>query len=222
MTDFKALVLSHDTVIFDMDGTIVNTEPLHAKAAVIVLKSLGIDIDLESCLDQYYGMTDTAVLKMACPTLSEREIENAITLKNKHLIDIFKSLKEEEKSNYITPGLFDFLNFLKKENKSIAVVSASEDIVVLETLLCFNIDSYVNLQMGRNQTVLTKPHPDPYLEGIKRLNSTPIKTLIFEDSPTGLQSAIASGARVIRITGFAHSEEVLHSLEIKNFSTLFR
>lgn len=217
MTDLKTLLSRHEAVIFDMDGTIVNTEPLHAKAAVIVLKSRGYDIDLEACLDQFYGMTDTAVLKMTCPELSDVEIETAIAEKNQHLLDLFKALPEEEKKHYVTPGLFDFLTYLKKEGKAIAVVSASEDIVVEKTLECFSITTFVDLQMGRHQTVLTKPHPEPYIEGMKRLKSSPQKTLIFEDSPTGLKSAIGSGANVIRITGFAHSDEVLHTHEIKNF-----
>ena len=86
MSDLKTLLKDLDTVIFDMDGTIVNTEPLHARAAVFVLKSRGINIDLESCLNQFYGMTDTAVLKMTCPSLSDGEIEEAIAEKNLHLL----------------------------------------------------------------------------------------------------------------------------------------
>lgn len=217
MTDLKTLLQHHEAVIFDMDGTMVNTEPLHAKAAVIVLKSRGYEIDLEACLDQFYGMTDTAVLKMTCPELSDAEIESAIAEKNVHLMDLFKALPDHEKHQYITPGLFDFLNFLKQTGKAIAVVSASEDIIVEKTLECFSISTFIDLQMGRGQTTLTKPHPEPYLEGMKRLKSPPQKTLIFEDSPTGLQSALASGAHVIRITGFAHTDEVLHTHEIKNF-----
>ena len=174
-------------------------------------------LNLEACLDQFYGMTDTAVLKLTCPTLSDDEITKAIAEKNEHLVEIFQNLADHEKSNYITPGLFAFLDFLKQEKKSIAVVSASEDIIVEKTLECFSINTYIDIKMGRDQTILTKPHPEPYLEGMKRLKTHPLKTLIFEDSPTGLQSAIASGANVIRITGFAHSDEVLHTKEIKNF-----
>jgi len=217
MSDLKTLLKDVDTVLFDMDGTIVNTEPLHAKAAVFVLKARGIHIDLESCLNQFYGMTDTAVLKMTCPSLSDSEVLEAITEKNFHLLQLFDKLHATEKNQYITPGLFDFLKFLKKENKQLAVVSASEDIVVRETLKCFEIHSYMDLQMGRHQTELTKPHPEPYLEGMRRLKTSPDKTLIFEDSPTGLQSALASGAKVIRITGFAHSDAVLHTSERKDF-----
>ena len=217
MTDLKALLSSIDAVIFDMDGTIVNTEPLHAKAAAIVLNDLGIKIDLESCLDKFYGMTDTAVLKITCPMLNDSEIESAIVEKNINLIKLFEQLNPTEKERYITPGLFNFLNFLKKENKQLAVVSASEDIIVSETLKCFSIESYINIQMGRRQTILTKPHPEPYLEGMRRLNTHAAKTLIFEDSPTGLASAIASGASVVRITGFAHSNKVLHTNERADF-----
>ena len=217
MSDLKSLLQDLDTIIFDMDGTIVNTEPLHARAATVILKARGIDIDLEACLHQFYGMTDTAVLKMTCPELNDHDINEAIAEKNIYLLKIFENLAPAEKNQYITPGLFEFLRFLKKENKQLAVVSASEDIVVRETLKCFEIHSYMDLQMGRNQTQLTKPHPEPYLEGMRRLKTNAKKTLIFEDSPTGLEAAVASGAKVIRITGFAHSDAVLHSSERKDF-----
>jgi len=204
MTDLRTLVKNKSAVLFDMDGTLVNTEPLHARAAVMVLDSMGIKIDLESTIDQFYGMTDQVVLKTVCPHLTDKEIDAAIEEKNKHLINLFKSLPQREKERYITPGLFDFLKFLRSEKKKLAVVSASEDIIVTETLLCFDIHTHVDLQMGRNQTVLTKPHPDPYIEGMKRLNVHAHETLIFEDSPTGLKSAKLSLAEVVRVTAFMH------------------
>lgn len=222
MTDLKSLVKNKSAVLFDMDGTLVNTEPLHAKAAVMVLESMGIKIDLEKTIDQFYGMTDYVVLKTVCPNLTDREIELAIDQKNKHLITLFKALHPNEKEQYITPGLFHFLKHLKQEKIKCAVVSASEDIIVYETLLCFDIHSYMDLQMGRNQTSLTKPHPDPYVEGMRRLGVRPDQTLIFEDSPTGLKSAKLSLASVVRVTAFMHEtssqliEDEYHA--IKNFN----
>lgn len=219
MTDLFTLAKSKTTVLFDMDGTIVNTEPLHAKAAVMVLKDLGIEIDLVSCLEKYYGMTDTAVLKLECPHFSDEQIESTINQKNIRLIELFKTLKSHEKSKYITPGLFEFLNFLKQNNIKIGVVSASEDIIVTETLKCFEISPLIPLQMGRGQTIKTKPHPDPYLEAMKRFNSSPHETLIFEDSPTGLKAASDSKAQVVRITGFAHDNKKSEFIEVKDFLT---
>jgi beta-phosphoglucomutase len=221
MTDLKTLVKNKSAILFDMDGTLVNTEPLHAKASVKVLAELGVKVDLMACIDQFYGMTDHVVLKTVCPHLSDDEIDSAITEKNRHLVTLFKQLSHSEKQPYITPGLFDFLNYLKLEKKKCAVVSASEDIIVLETLACFGIDVYMDIQMGRNQTPLTKPHPDPYIEGMKRLNVNAAETVIFEDSPTGLKSAAGSLASVIRITAFAHStsgQKIEGSFpEFKNF-----
>ena len=217
MPDLKTLVQDKSAVLFDMDGTIVNTEGLHARAASGVLKELGVIIDLESMMHKFYGVTDTVVLQTTCPHLTEKEIHYAIDKKNAELIKIFQSMTSSEKEKYITPGLFDFLNFLKKEKKKIGVVSASEDIVVSETLITFGIASYVEIQMGRNQTTQTKPHPEPYIEGMKRLSSMPAETLIFEDSPTGLTSAHASGAHIIRITEFSHSKEKSAYRELKNF-----
>lgn len=220
MSDLKTIVSKCNTVLFDMDGTIVNTEPLHAKSAALVLKSMGIEIDLMSCLEKYYGMTDTMVLEMECPQLSDVEIEIAIKNKNLKLIELFSTLAPEEKNKYITPGLFEFLNYLKLEKKNIAVVSASEDIIVTETLKCFGITHLIPLQMGRGQTVKTKPNPDPYIEAMKRLNTKPESTLIFEDSPTGLTAAKSSGAQVIRITGFAHDDKKSEFFELRDFLTL--
>lgn len=221
MTDLITLVKNKDVILFDMDGTLVNTEPLHAKAAIKVLAELGTHADFSSTLDQFYGMTDYIVLKTVCPHLSENEIKKAIERKNFHLIRIFDELTKKEKTPLVTPGLFPFLEYLKKEKKKCAVVSASEDVVVAQTLKCFEIENFVEIQMGRDQTILTKPHPDPYIEAIKRLQSSPERALIFEDSPTGITSALGSKAEVIRITAFLHKKSTQtiqgNFLELSNF-----
>ena len=205
MSDLFAYLTNKTAILFDMDGTLVNTEQLHAKAAVKVLEEMGAKIDLLSCIDQFYGMTDTIVLKTVCPQLTESEIEIAIQRKNTHLIRLLHELSPPEKERLLTPGLFHFLEFLKKKNFVCGVVSASEDIIVKETLECFGLATYMKVMMGRNQTILTKPNPDPYIEAMRRLEITKEHCLIFEDSPTGIKSATSSGAAVIRITEFSHS-----------------
>ena len=83
MTDLKNLVKHKSVILFDMDGTLVNTEPLHAKAAAIVLNDLGVKIDLMASIDQFYGMTDHVVLKKVCPNLTEVEIDECIEKKKR-------------------------------------------------------------------------------------------------------------------------------------------
>lgn len=212
MTDILQILSEKKTFLFDMDGTLVNTEPMHAKAASIVLERMGIEIKLEEFIHTFYGMSDHVVLKNLCPQMTAEEIVHAINLKNEILVDLFQTLPKNQKEKYLTPGVYQFLEKLNSQQKTCAVVSASEDIIVDETLKCFELDSYMKIQFGRNQTAQTKPHPDPYLEAIKRLLSHIDETLIFEDSPTGLKSAIATGASVIRITEFAHPNSEIELL----------
>ena len=225
MSDKRDQLKNKQTFLFDMDGTLVNTEFLHAKAASSVLVDLKINIKLEDNIAQFYGMADTEVLKMLVPNITQIEIEKIIGEKNHRLTKLLRELSPSEKAQYITPGLFEFMDHLLDQNKTCAVVSASEDVIVYETLKCFGIDKKLQLQMGRNQTQKTKPHPDPYLEAIKRLDSHIGETVIFEDSPTGMQSALATGCDVFRVNYFAHCSNILNLngsyTEIRNFNDFF-
>lgn len=226
MTNSLNQLSAKSSFLFDMDGTLVNTEILHARAAHEVIQEEGINVNLMESIHQFYGMADTEVLKILIPGIDEAKINEIIAKKNKHLIEVLHSLKKEELDQYITPGIFNFLDHLNGLNKSCAVVSASEDIIVYETLKCFGFDKKIKLQMGRNQTAKTKPHPDPYLEAIRRLNTHISETVIFEDSPTGILSASQVGCEIFRITEFAHCNTPLEINatfnEIKNFSHFFK
>jgi len=207
-------------IIFDMDGTLINSEPLHAHAASIVLRDLGVNLNLEECLKDFYGMTDYDVLKIACPQLSESEILKTIDIKNQKLIHLLQSMPKDNLLQLMTPGLIPFLDKIKSFNIPMAVVSASEDIIVEETISALGINHYFQFLQGRSQTHLTKPHPDPYLFAMKKISSSANETIIFEDSPTGLKAAQTSHAHVIRITEFSHTESRADFTEIKNYNEL--
>jgi len=218
MPDYSHLLTGIDTVLFDMDGTIVNTEPLHAKAGFKLLQKMNLAITPEEMVKRFYGISDYDVIRSLFPSMNDQEIHEHINQKNQLLIQALAELNEGDKNIFITPGLFDFLNYLKDHKIKMAVVSASEDEVVKATMATFKIDEVITLGLGRGQTIKTKPHPDPYLNALKILNSDPTRTLIFEDSPTGLEAAKASKAlKVIRITEFAHQSESLNFDELKNF-----
>ncbi len=217
MLDYSDLLKDLDTVLFDMDGTIVNTEPLHAKAGFSLLQAMNLAITPEEMVKRFYGVSDYDVIHTLFPKMSDQEIHAHIDQKNNLLIQALADLKESEKNSFITPGLFDFLNYLLKNNFKMAVVSASEDAVVKATLETFGINKIIKLGLGRNQTSKTKPFPDPYLNAMDKLTSVPHNTLIFEDSPTGLKSAENSKAHVIRITEFSHESNSSNYKELKNF-----
>lgn len=190
--------------LFDMDGTLVNTEPLHAKAMDIVLKKAGISLSIseEEAMERFKGMTDTLVLKALCPEIDESKREKMIEDKNQILKVIFKNLTEQELHALTSPGIREFLQSIKQQGKKLAVVSASENEVVYETLHAFRLYHEFDFWFGRGSTERTKPHPDPYIEAIKKANIAKERTVIFEDSPTGLTAARAAGTKIIEVAPF--------------------
>lgn len=190
--------------LFDMDGTLVNTEPLHAKAMDIVLKKAGISLSIseEEAMERFKGMTDTLVLKTLCPDIHESKRDEMIHDKNQILKVIFKDLTEQELLSLTSPGIREFLQNIRQQGKKLAVVSASENEVVHETLHAFNLYHEFDFWFGRGSTERTKPHPDPYIEAMKKANITKEKTVIFEDSPTGLAAARGAGAKIIEVAPF--------------------
>jgi HAD superfamily hydrolase (TIGR01509 family) len=197
-----------DLFLFDMDGTLVNTEPLHAKAMEIALTEAGLKLPItaEESTERFAGMTDAMVLDVLFPGMQQTHIVNLIAQKNYLLGKVFRELPSTEKAELMTSGLDTFLVKLKTEKKALAVVSASEDSVVDATLDAFGLTHHFNFHMGRGKTARTKPFPDPYIEAMNRAGIPRERTLIFEDSMTGMASAISSGAQVIKVAPFSSQD----------------
>ena len=208
MTKYLNQIQHFELFLFDMDGTLVNTEPLHARAMDLVFKQYKIEVSMseEEALEKFKGMTDTLVLKALCPDLDEPTRDSMIQQKNQFLKNIFNNLQPQDIINLTTPGLSELLSYIKTNNKKLAVVSASENEVVYETLSAFGLINEFDFWFGRGSTERTKPHPDPYLAAMKKANILKEKTIIFEDSPTGIQSARASGATVIEVAPFGKED----------------
>ncbi|PIP95224.1 MAG: hypothetical protein COW00_13820 [Bdellovibrio sp. CG12_big_fil_rev_8_21_14_0_65_39_13] len=188
--------------LFDMDGTLVNTEPFHLMAMKNVLSSKGLAIDLTSQVEHFAGMTDQLVLKELYPDMYDDEIKAIIEAKNQQLVAEFSHFSPSHLSQYLAPGILPFLKSIKSLNKKMAVVSASEDIVVDATLKAFELTNFFEFWLGRNQTERTKPHPDPYLLAMHRTKKGPEVTVIFEDSVNGMKAAKDSGAHAILVSPF--------------------
>jgi len=195
--------LSHiDLFLFDMDGTLVNTEPFHMLAMKNVLNAKGLPIDFSGQVEHFAGMTDYLVLKELYPDMDDHEINKIIEAKNHQLVEEFGKLSASHFKQYLAPGIVSFLENIKSLKKKMAVVSASEDIVVYATLKAFELIDYFEFWLGRNQTERTKPHPDPYLLAMHRMKKSPEVTAIFEDSVNGMKAAKDSGAQAILASPF--------------------
>lgn len=194
------LIPTKELVLFDMDGTIINSEHWHFEA---LIQTLELDDNFD--WHPYVGMPDTTLFQLLKPELDAQTILELIEQKNKILISHIQKKSPEEIESQVTSGVRDFLLFLKARSIPASLVSASEQMIVDNLIDTLKLRPFFVQLYGRESSARTKPSPSPYLHAMRdhRVQST--KTLIIEDSVTGVESALSSGAQVLRMV--AHLDE---------------
>jgi beta-phosphoglucomutase len=188
------------TYLFDMDGTIMFTEHLHAMAINQVLtenneRPFEQDVLEEICI----GLNDEVVFEklQKDKMLSQMSLEKFLSDKK----SIFSQLlKEIEPKEIFNPKVKSLLKNIKKSKAKLALVTSSEHETAYELLNFLKIHDLFDLIVTREDTQKNKPHPEPYLYAFEKLgNINPKECLIFEDSPVGLTAAQKSNANVFKV-----------------------
>ncbi len=211
-----AYLKSKSAILFDMDGTLFNTEPLHAQALRKVLLEEDMDLSTEELEHRFIGVADDQVFRELLG--SDCDTATMIIKKNKELKDSIASLSKSELLALQVPGMIELLTQLKEAGLKLALISASENEIVDLMVEHSGIGIYLDTIVGRSDTERSKPFPDPYLFAMKKLAVDASNSLIFEDSPTGLQAAMDSGAEVIKVD--PNCTEESEETSIANYSWL--
>lgn len=178
-------------VIFDMDGVIADTEPLHEKARVRVLKSLGLDAEAISplaigrCKRAFWSeVAEKCGLNYTADELTDREFKGII------------ELAREEKLQPTT-NLRGLLERLRADGIATAVASSSDKTYVNEILDITNLGEFFKVRASGDEVPAAKPAPDVYLKALDELGVKAADSLAVEDSDTGAQAAVAAGIRCV-------------------------
>lgn len=178
-------------VIFDMDGVIADTEPLHEKARVRVLKSLGLDAEAISplaigrCKRAFWSeVADKCGLDFTADELTDREFKGII------------DLAREEKLQP-TPHLRELLVRLRADGIATAVASSSDKNYVNEILDITGLNEFFGVRASGDEVPAAKPAPDVYLKALDELGVKASDSLAVEDSDTGAKAAVAAGIRCV-------------------------
>ncbi|MEU8569777.1 HAD family phosphatase [Streptomyces pathocidini] len=198
-------------VLFDMDGTLVDTEILWWRTAERVARGLGHalgEADEPGVIGR--SVADTAAHLHAATGGAGTLEEITADLDRRFLAAV-------ESETVPRPGALRLLDLLAYEDVPTALVSASPRSVVDTVLKTLGPERF-RVTVAEGETPRTKPAPDPYLAAAQALGADPSACVAVEDSPAGVASAEAAGCRVIAVPSFTPIEvgpgrTILGSLE---------
>ena len=186
-------------ILWDCDGTIMDTERLYAYAWQTHLKQFGLSIP-EDEIKQFVGVDDRIVHSFYSDQV---DLENFDQTMHKLGFIIENSLDERIIFQDAKQLLYQLSHLEFKQ----ACASASPYNLLSKKLQKFKVDSYFDFIIGGDQVNRNKPYPDIYNKAIEKLGTS--YNLVIEDSPTGILSGKASGSYVLAIDRGMFSKEQL-------------
>lgn len=191
--------------IFDMDGTIFDTEKVYYQTWLNVAKKRNFYFDLESKKELSGLSYNESIKKMMDMFSMDQETAVEVRKELNYLRDeIFKSTDESLKKE----GLVELLSYLKKKNKKIALASSSSRSRIDFLLKREELEGYFDFIISGDDIENGKPHPEIFNKALETLNVRPEETYIIEDSYAGLVAANASKAFSVFIPDLDKRDEL--------------
>ena len=189
-------------IVFDFDGVIANSEPLHYRAFHDVLAEAGADLSEKDYYDRYLGYDDVGVFKtVATDRGLAWDAEGIATLvaRKAARIDVL-----ERNMSLLFPGA-DAAVRRAAAAVPIAIASGALGAEIRKVLARERLAKYFTVIVAAEDTPVSKPAPDPYLRAVALLAPAlggaiaAADVVAVEDSPWGLQSARAAGLRTVAV-----------------------
>ena len=178
-------------VIFDMDGVIVDSEPLHIQSLRKTLSTFDLDID-DSEFHAYMGRTPRMLLEDMIEKYSlDAEIENLYAQHMGHLHSLYANSVKP------IPGALALIAELRENSVPLGLASSSDFTLIHAVLNRFGLEhTFTALSSGQEMEKI-KPHPDIFLVTADRMGVVPAQCIVIEDSTSGIRAAKAAGMTCI-------------------------
>lgn len=199
-------------VIFDFDGVIVDTEPLHYAAFQRTLEPLGLHFTWKDYVETYIGFDDRDAFRYAF-TSKEMTLNNE---KLQLLIDKKAAVFNEVISSGVAvyPGVVDLIHLLHNNKIPLAICSGALRSDIDPILSMLGISDFFDIIVTADDVAVSKPDPECYQLAFQRLQSaykmcfSIDETIAIEDTPAGIFAAKAAGLRVCAVTNSYPAEKL--------------
>lgn len=192
-----------EAVIFDMDGVLIDSEPVHLVATDEIARRYGLPPVTPEIFAQYFfGRTDYSGFLDYLAAVGRSDLS---------VFELIEANAEAYAARFPTEvqPFADGLTALHatiERGYRVAIVSGARNSELEAVVARFNLTGLLNATVGGDDVPVGKPDPAPYLAGAERLGLPPEQCLVIEDAPAGVASAIAAGMRCLAVDRVGHPE----------------
>lgn len=181
-------------VLFDMDGVLVHSNPVHEIAIKKFCQNHKKHMSEDFLREKIYGRTNKEWIPELFEGISEEQIIAFSDEKEK----LFREMFDPESA--VIPGLKPLLEALQKKGIPMAVATSAPSENADFILKSLDITDFFNAILSSGDVSVGKPHPDIYQKAARRIGLKPSQCIVIEDSVAGVTSGRQAGARVIGVT----------------------
>ena len=205
--------------IFDMDGLLIDSEPLWDQAELDVFASLGVDITRRHELSDTLGLRIDQTVRMWFEALpwsgpDQAEVTQRI---------IARALALVEETRPLLPGVEQALQLCQQQGLKIALASASPLFMLERVLEMFDLRKYFDAIASAEALPYSKPHPQVYLDAAAKLAVDPLNCVTLEDSFNGMIATKAARMRSIVVPAAEYANDArwaLANVKLANLTQL--
>ncbi len=202
--------MSIRALIFDMDGVIIDSNPLHRIAWSEYMRRHGIEMS-EAMQDRMYGKrNDELIRDFFGNGITGEEVFAHGAAKEK----LYREMMQPQAEAALVPGVREFL--ARHQGLKCALATNAEPANVDFVLETTGLRPFFQVIINGHEVTNPKPHPEIYLRAADLMETLPHECIVFEDSYTGVEAGLAAGMRVVGITT-THDDLAGVSLSVADF-----
>lgn len=194
----------HTAAIFDMDGVIIDSGPIHMRAWEQVLERHHISFE-SSRFRNVFGMRDSEVVPHLIGMMSDEQTHALMNEKSQLFQEYIRS------QAMIVPGVADFIAVLHDRGIHAGLASLARPEEIRTVLEVAGLVDILPTVITGQQPLRDKPAPDIFLAAAYRMGVDPEASVVFEDAISGIEAARAAGATTVAITTSYSPGELSHA-----------
>lgn len=191
-------------LLFDLDGTLADTDSVHLLAWAKVLEPHGYEVTQDFYQDRISGRSDPQIVSELLPNLSPKESRSVVEARDADFRERIEALEP-------LSGLLHLITKGREKGMGISLVTNASRENVLAVLRVLGLDDAFDPVILADDVGAGKPDPAPYRAALEALGISADEAVAFEDSPTGIASSVDAGIPTVGIAS-THEPEKLEGL----------